>query len=129
MNFNFNLGLKLISGNGLSLVLIQTSPRQLDISPGDWVGNLAAMHSKKKKGGPGTEIAPMLTAHTNTHTNSYTMLLEKLLCLSEEAIKSLWSLRFFLRSQWKMVRSSCRASDYSRSATVFSLSASAAQSM
>lgn len=125
MNFNFNLRLKLISGNGLSLVLIQTSPRQLDISPGDWVGNLAVM----KGGGPGTEIAPMLTAHTNTHTNSYTMLLEKLLCLSEEAIKSLWSLRFFLRSQWKMVRSSCRASDYSRSATVFSLSASAAQSM
>ena len=35
--------------------------------------------------------------------NSYTLLLEKLLSLSEGHKEPLWSLRFFLRSQWKMV--------------------------
>ena len=109
VDFNFNLGRSLSLGMGLAWsanVLIQTSHKQLNTSPGDWVGNLAALHLKRAR----HRECP---AHKNM--NSYTVLLENR-SASLKAIKSLWSLRFFsLSSPVENGNSSCSASDYSRS--------------
>lgn len=92
-------------------MLTQTSPGQLSTSPGDWVGNLAEMHSKRAW--PGTEILQLglekCTQHTDTHThadmhtNSCAGLcsaVRKLLCLSEDHKEPL-VVEVSLRSQWK----------------------------
>lgn len=126
-DFNFNLGLSLSFRTGLAGV----PACWFRLHPGNLRPHLVTgwgIWQRCIQKGPGAEVAPVNSEkHTHKKHEFLHSAVGKLLCLSE-GHKELLVFEVFAQKPVESGSSSCSTSDYSRSITGFSLSASAAQS-